>query len=102
MVDGFIRTSAQRKNGAPRLKDSAAIFLRTKAAPIQICSIGLVQRMGLARCQCGQIKTALLSFSYSSRDWGHQSHQSRKQILPSRTPRLAAEAKASRHDRPYR
>jgi hypothetical protein len=72
MVDGFFRTSAQRKNGAARLKDSAAIFLRTKAAPIQICSIGLVQRMGLARCQCG-IKTALLSFLYSSRDWAAKS-----------------------------
>ena len=70
MVDGFFRTSAQWKNGAARLKDGAATFLRAKAAPLQICSIGLVQRMGLARCQCGQIKTALLSFLYSSRDWG--------------------------------
>jgi hypothetical protein len=28
--------------------------------------------MGLARRQYGHIKTALLSFLYSSRDWGHQ------------------------------
>jgi hypothetical protein len=102
MVDGFFRTTAQRKNGAARLKDSAAIFLRTKAAPIQICSIGLVQRMGLARCQCGQIKTALLSFLYSGRDWGTKVTSRVNKILPSRTPRLAAEPKASRHDRPYR
>jgi hypothetical protein len=69
----FFRTSAQRKNDAARLKDSAAIFLRTKAALTQNCSIGLVQRMGLARCQCGQIKTALLPFLYSSRDWAAKS-----------------------------
>ena len=47
---------------AARPSDCAAVFLQTKTVAIQICSIGLVQWMGLARCQCGQTRPLALSF----------------------------------------
>jgi hypothetical protein len=89
------QNSASVELVAARLRDCAAVFLQTKAAPIQICSHWIGALDGTRPLPMRTDNTALCCRFVFQSSLGHQVTSRFNKTLPSHTPRLPAEPKAS-------